>query len=89
MSISISSSSNDYNLGNFKVDQITKNEEKIVLEDKQSERKFLLEILNEKILKVIRISYTDEATKNELINNLRDNQKNAKQISQKWQVILK
>ena len=33
-----------------------------MLQDKKSARQFLLEILNEKTLKVIRISYTDEFT---------------------------
>ena len=69
LKISISSSSNDEDLGSFKIDQINKSE-KIILEDKKTGRQFLLEILNEKAFKVIRISYTDEYTKNELINNL-------------------
>lgn len=61
MKISISSASTDTDLGSFKIDQINKSE-KIMLQDKKSERQFLLEILNEKTLKVIRISYTDEFT---------------------------
>jgi hypothetical protein len=69
LTIWISSSSTDEELGKFKIDQISQNE-KIILWDKRSERQFLLEILNEKTMKVIRVSYTDEFTKNELINNL-------------------
>ena len=61
LKISISSASADADLGSFKIDQINKSE-KIILQDKKSARQFLLEILNEKTLKVIRISYTDEFT---------------------------
>ena len=46
LKISINSSSNDENLGSFKIDQINRSE-KVVLEDKKSGRQFLLEILNE------------------------------------------
>jgi len=61
LKISINSASNDENLGSFKIDQINRSE-KMVLEDKKSGRQFLLEILNEQTIKVIRLSYTDEFT---------------------------
>jgi hypothetical protein len=49
----------------------------------------LLEILNEKALKVVRISYTDEFTKNNLMSNLNDNLKVANQLTIKTQVVFK
>ena len=67
LKISICYSSTDTDLGSFKLDQINKSEN-IVLHDKKSERQFLLEILNEKSMKVIRVSYTDKDTLNELIS---------------------
>ena len=44
----------------------------------------MLEILNEKTMKVIRVSYTDEFTKNELISNLQDNDKVANKLMSKF-----
>ena len=63
LKISLCTAIQETNLGSFKIDQLNKSE-KIVLQDKKSERQFLLEIINEKSMKVIRISYTDEFTQN-------------------------
>lgn len=43
-------------LGQFNIDSIQKNE-RIVLKDKMNKRNFILEITNEKTIKVIRIIY--------------------------------
>ena len=86
--ISISSSSNEEELGRYTIDQIKKSEKRI-LHDKKSGREFLLENLNEKALKVVRISYTDEFTKNNLKSNLNDNPKVASQLTIRTQVVFK
>ena len=44
---------------------------------------------NEKALKVVRISYTDEFTKNNLKSNLNDNPKVASQLTIRTQVVFK
>jgi len=43
-------------LGTFNIDSISKNE-RILLKDRQNKRNFILEITNEKTIKVVRIVY--------------------------------
>ena len=74
LKISVSTSSSDEDLGSVKLDQINKSENTI-LQDTKSGREFLLEIINEDTLKIVRLSYTDQFTKNELINNMQNNDK--------------
>lgn len=71
LKISICEQSNEVNLGMFRIDKLNKNE-KIVLSDNQSERQFLFEVINEKSMKIIRLSYTDEFTQNDITNKISD-----------------
>lgn len=47
-------------LGTFNIDSISKNE-RILLKDRQNKRNFVLEIFNEKTIKVVRIIYPQMA----------------------------
>lgn len=56
LKLSVCHLQSDEDLGTFNIDSISKNE-RIVLKEKSSRRTFILEITNEKTIKVIRIIY--------------------------------
>lgn len=56
LKLSVCHLQSDEDLGTFNIDSIQKNE-RIVLKEKSSKRNFILEITNEKTIKVIRIIY--------------------------------
>jgi len=55
---------NEEDLGSFNIDSISKTE-RIVLKDRQNKRQYVLEITNEKTIKVVRIVYPQTITVDE------------------------
>eukprot|EP00347_Sterkiella_histriomuscorum_P015009 403358661 len=87
LAISICSQSQDTYLGPYNIDHIKKNEQ-ILLKDKKNNRDFILEIINEKTMKCVRIMNAQNATSHAELIKIQEEMKQ-KDTTKKLKVTIK